>query len=94
MLNSTSGLLIQVSVSLVELNEVPERYDELIELVACPETGFLYLFSQQQLQVNYSLLSSLKLSSKPLEKNYRTYLSLFLPDYLFFYMIANTMLIG
>ncbi|XP_057535635.1 nuclear pore complex protein NUP107 isoform X2 [Amaranthus tricolor] len=41
---------MQVSVSLVELNEVPERYDELIELVACPETGFLYLFSQQQLQ--------------------------------------------
>lgn len=59
MLNTTSGLLMQVSVSLVELNEVPERHDELIELVACPETGFLYLFSQHQLQVNYSLLSSL-----------------------------------
>lgn len=41
---------MQVSVSLVELFEVPERHDELIELVACPETGFLHLFSQQQLQ--------------------------------------------
>ncbi|XP_074268244.1 nuclear pore complex protein NUP107 [Silene latifolia] len=41
---------MQASVSLVELNEVPERHDELIELVACPETGFLHLFSQQQLQ--------------------------------------------
>ncbi|KAK9756015.1 hypothetical protein RND81_01G067200 [Saponaria officinalis] len=41
---------MQASVSLVELGEVPERHDELIELVACPETGFLHLFSQQQLQ--------------------------------------------
>lgn len=41
---------MQVSVSLVELGEVLEGHDELIELVACPETGFLYLFSQQQLQ--------------------------------------------
>ncbi|CAL5379366.1 unnamed protein product [Camellia sinensis] len=28
----------------------PESHDELIELVALPETGFLHLFSQQQLQ--------------------------------------------
>ncbi|GAB4850018.1 hypothetical protein Ancab_029316 [Ancistrocladus abbreviatus] len=41
---------MQVSVSLVELVEPPEQHDELIELVACPETGFLHLFSQQQLQ--------------------------------------------
>lgn len=44
---------MQVSVSLVELFEVPEKHDELIELVACSETGLLHLFSQQQLQVNY-----------------------------------------
>ncbi|KAH9625255.1 hypothetical protein KSS87_022165 [Heliosperma pusillum] len=41
---------MQASVTLVELDELPERHDELIELVACPETGFLHLFSQQQLQ--------------------------------------------
>ncbi|XP_010685276.1 nuclear pore complex protein NUP107 isoform X2 [Beta vulgaris subsp. vulgaris] len=41
---------MQVSVSLVELFEVPEKHDELIELVACSETGLLHLFSQQQLQ--------------------------------------------
>ncbi|XP_056684816.1 nuclear pore complex protein NUP107 isoform X2 [Spinacia oleracea] len=41
---------MQMSVSLVELIEVPERHEELIELVACPETGFIRLFSQQQLQ--------------------------------------------
>ncbi|KAJ8441144.1 hypothetical protein Cgig2_006973 [Carnegiea gigantea] len=41
---------MQVSVSLVELAEIPEKHDELIELVASPETGFLNLFSQQQLQ--------------------------------------------
>ncbi|CAL5379236.1 unnamed protein product [Camellia sinensis] len=41
---------MQVSVSLVESGNPPERHDELIELVASPETGFLHLFSQQQLQ--------------------------------------------
>uniref|UniRef100_A0A803LDI3 Nuclear pore complex protein n=1 Tax=Chenopodium quinoa TaxID=63459 RepID=A0A803LDI3_CHEQI len=41
---------MQVSVSLVELFEVPDRHDELIELVACPESEYLHLFSQQQLQ--------------------------------------------
>ncbi|CAL5379514.1 unnamed protein product [Camellia sinensis] len=41
---------MQVSISLVELGNPPERHDELIELVASPETGFLHLFSQQQLQ--------------------------------------------
>ncbi|GAB2250050.1 hypothetical protein Droror1_Dr00013409 [Drosera rotundifolia] len=41
---------MQVSVSLVEMGKLPERHDELIELVACPETGFLHLFSLQQLQ--------------------------------------------
>ncbi|GAB2214561.1 hypothetical protein Droror1_Dr00018913 [Drosera rotundifolia] len=40
----------KVSVSLVEMGKIPGRHDELIELVACPETGFLHLFSQQQLQ--------------------------------------------
>lgn len=43
---------LQVSVSLMESGDPPESHDELIELVACPETGFLHLFSQQQLQVS------------------------------------------
>ncbi|XP_048234183.1 nuclear pore complex protein NUP107 [Ricinus communis] len=41
---------MQVSVSLMESGNPPENHDDLIELVACPETGFLHLFSQQQLQ--------------------------------------------
>ncbi|KAK9281423.1 hypothetical protein L1049_004325 [Liquidambar formosana] len=41
---------MQVSVSLMESGDPPESHDELIELVACPETGFLHLFSQHQLQ--------------------------------------------
>lgn len=41
---------MQVSVSLVESGNPPEDHDELIELVACPESGYLHLFSQQQLQ--------------------------------------------
>ena len=41
----------QVSVSLMQSGVTPEIHDELIELVASPETGFLQLFSQQQLQV-------------------------------------------
>ncbi|KAG6792237.1 hypothetical protein POTOM_001381 [Populus tomentosa] len=40
----------QVSVSLMESGNPPECHDELMELVACPDTGFLQLFSQQQLQ--------------------------------------------
>ncbi|OVA11455.1 Nuclear pore protein 84/107 [Macleaya cordata] len=42
---------MQVSVSLVESGNLPESHDELIELVASPESGLLHLFSQQQLQV-------------------------------------------
>ncbi|CAL5379326.1 unnamed protein product [Camellia sinensis] len=42
--------LSKVSISLVESGNPPESHDELIELVASPETGFLHLFSQQQLQ--------------------------------------------
>ncbi|XP_044486705.1 nuclear pore complex protein NUP107 [Mangifera indica] len=41
---------MQVSVSLVELGNEPESHNELIELVASSETGFLHLFSQRQLQ--------------------------------------------
>ncbi|GLU14214.1 hypothetical protein SLE2022_307970 [Rubroshorea leprosula] len=41
---------MQVSVSLMESGDPPENHDELIELVSSPETGFLHLFSQQQLQ--------------------------------------------
>ncbi|KAL7234867.1 hypothetical protein ACSBR1_018351 [Camellia fascicularis] len=41
---------MQVSVSLMESGNPHESHDELIELVALPETGFLHLFSQQQLQ--------------------------------------------
>ncbi|CAL5379254.1 unnamed protein product [Camellia sinensis] len=41
---------MQVFVSLVESGNPPESHVELIELVASPETGFLHLFSQQQLQ--------------------------------------------
>lgn len=41
---------MQVSVSLMESGDPPENHDELIELVACPETGFFHLFSRQQLQ--------------------------------------------
>ncbi|GMP40774.1 hypothetical protein CsSME_00011098 [Camellia sinensis var. sinensis] len=43
-------LFLDISVSLVESGNPPESHDELIELVALPETGFLHLFSQQQLQ--------------------------------------------
>ncbi|CAL5379212.1 unnamed protein product [Camellia sinensis] len=39
-----------VSVLLVESGNPHESHDELIELVALPETGFLHLFCQQQLQ--------------------------------------------
>ncbi|XP_011048583.1 PREDICTED: nuclear pore complex protein NUP107 [Populus euphratica] len=41
---------MQVSVSLMESGNPPECHDELMELVACPDTGYLQLFSQQQLQ--------------------------------------------
>ncbi|CAF2155212.1 unnamed protein product [Brassica napus] len=41
---------MQVSVCLMESGNPPEDHDELIELVASDETGFLSLFSQQQLQ--------------------------------------------
>ncbi|XP_057976190.1 nuclear pore complex protein NUP107 [Malania oleifera] len=41
---------MQVSVSLMEAGILPESHEELIELVASPETGFLHLFSQHQLQ--------------------------------------------
>ncbi|KAG2241600.1 hypothetical protein Bca52824_096420 [Brassica carinata] len=42
--------LMRVSVCLMESRNPPEDHDELIELVASDETGFLSLFSQQQLQ--------------------------------------------
>lgn len=35
----------------MESGNLPKDHDEFIELVACPETKFLNLFSQQQLQV-------------------------------------------
>ncbi|KAL0707877.1 hypothetical protein Bca4012_074303 [Brassica carinata] len=41
---------MQVSVCLMESGNPPEDHDELIELVASDETGFLSLFSQLQLQ--------------------------------------------
>ncbi|RID80615.1 hypothetical protein BRARA_A03264 [Brassica rapa] len=41
---------MQVSVCLMESGNPPEDHDELIELVASDETGFISLFSQQQLQ--------------------------------------------
>ncbi|XP_013610635.1 PREDICTED: nuclear pore complex protein NUP107 isoform X2 [Brassica oleracea var. oleracea] len=41
---------MQVSVCLMESGNPPEEHDELIELVASDENGFLSLFSQQQLQ--------------------------------------------
>ncbi|KAL3528565.1 hypothetical protein ACH5RR_007887 [Cinchona calisaya] len=41
---------MQVSVSLMESGNPPESHDELIDLVSCPETEFLHLFSQQQMQ--------------------------------------------
>ncbi|KAH7547049.1 hypothetical protein FEM48_Zijuj01G0265900 [Ziziphus jujuba var. spinosa] len=41
---------MQVSVSLMESGIPPENHDELIELVACPDSGFVHLFSQQQMQ--------------------------------------------
>lgn len=43
---------MQVSVSLLESGVLSENHDELIELVASPETGLLHLFSQQQMQVS------------------------------------------
>ncbi|CAN0877923.1 Nuclear pore complex protein NUP107 [Linum grandiflorum] len=45
-----AGPLPQVSVSLMESGNALESHDELIELVSSTETGFLHLFSQQQLQ--------------------------------------------
>lgn len=44
--------LSQVSVSLMESGNLPENNDDLIELVSSSETGFIHLFSQQQLQVS------------------------------------------
>ncbi|XP_059287658.1 nuclear pore complex protein NUP107 isoform X1 [Lycium ferocissimum] len=41
---------MQVSVSLVESGNPPNNHDEFINLVTNPETGFLGLFSQHQLQ--------------------------------------------
>jgi len=41
---------MQVSVSLMESGNPPEDHDDLVELVASSETGYLSLFSQQQLQ--------------------------------------------
>lgn len=41
---------MQVSVSLMECGYPPEDHEELVELVASPESGILHLFSQQQLQ--------------------------------------------
>ncbi|XP_052183667.1 nuclear pore complex protein NUP107 [Diospyros lotus] len=41
---------MQVSISLMESGNPPDCHDQLIELIASPETGFLHLFSQQQLQ--------------------------------------------
>nr|XP_027125162.1 nuclear pore complex protein NUP107 [Coffea arabica]XP_027125163.1 nuclear pore complex protein NUP107 [Coffea arabica] len=41
---------MQVSVSLMEAGNPAESHDELIDLVSCAETGFLHLFSQQQMQ--------------------------------------------
>ncbi|KAF8379915.1 hypothetical protein HHK36_027380 [Tetracentron sinense] len=49
---------MQVPVSLVESGDPPESHDDLIELVACPESGLLRLFSQHQLQSSF--LSSSK----------------------------------
>lgn len=48
----------QVLVSLMEAGTLTKSHDELIELVACSETGFLHLFSQQQLQVGKCLALS------------------------------------
>ncbi|XP_022724801.1 nuclear pore complex protein NUP107-like isoform X2 [Durio zibethinus] len=41
---------MQVSVSLMESGNPTESHDQLIELVSSLETGFIHLFSQQQLQ--------------------------------------------
>ncbi|KAL8537837.1 hypothetical protein ACS0TY_012827 [Phlomoides rotata] len=43
---------MQVSVSLMESGNPPERHHELIEMVTSLETDFLHLFSQDQLQVS------------------------------------------
>ncbi|KAG8388433.1 hypothetical protein BUALT_Bualt02G0125400 [Buddleja alternifolia] len=50
---------MQVSVSLMESGYPPERHHELIELVTSPETDFLHLFSQHQLQVSILFCSEL-----------------------------------
>ncbi|OIT06018.1 nuclear pore complex protein nup107 [Nicotiana attenuata] len=42
---------MQVCVSLVGSGSPPNTHDELINLVTNPETGFIRLFSQHQLQV-------------------------------------------
>jgi len=41
---------LQVFVSLMGSGVLPDYHDTLIELVGNPETDFLHLFSQQQLQ--------------------------------------------
>lgn len=48
----------QVSVSLMESGNPFESHDQLIELVSSSETGFINLFSQQQLQVSGYLFIS------------------------------------
>jgi nuclear pore complex protein Nup107 len=47
---------LQVSVSLMGSGVQPDSHDNLIELVGSPETRFLDLFSQQQLQARYYFL--------------------------------------
>lgn len=42
---------LQVSVSLMEFGNPPESHDDLIQLVSSPETEFLHLFSQKQIEV-------------------------------------------
>jgi hypothetical protein len=49
---------LQVSVSLMGSGVQPDSHDNLIELVGSPETCFLDLFSQQQLQARYYFFSN------------------------------------
>ncbi|PIA42962.1 hypothetical protein AQUCO_02000426v1 [Aquilegia coerulea] len=65
---------MQVSVSLVESGNPPECHDELIDIVASSENGYLHLFSQHQLQEfllferEYSIFK-MELEAGPLEED-------------------------
>lgn len=72
----------QVSVSLMGSGVLPDCHDTLIELVGSPETDFLHLFSQQQLQA--------RLYFRVSQRNIRLYALYFILRLLAYFMFARS----